>query len=144
MRRLIVGIGSPHGADQIGWSVVEQLQKRRRVLAECRNVVKPVDLLDLLSDFEELIVIDAVQGMSGDLVERWTWPSDQLKDALSSGTHGFGLIQVLELAQELRLLPGCVTIIGVSVENSLSVASLSPTFDDSIAKVIKGVEALYA
>ena len=144
MRRLIVGIGSPHGADQIGWSVVEQLQKRRRVLAECRNVVKPVDLLDLLGDFEELIVIDAVQGMSGDLVERWTWPSDQIKDALSSGTHGFGLIQVLELAQELRLLPVCVTIIGVSVENSLSVASLSPTFDDSIAKVIKGVEALYA
>jgi hypothetical protein len=54
------------------------------------------------------------------------------------------LIQVLELAQELRLLPGCVTIIGVSVENCSAVAGLLPTFDDSLAKVIKGVEALYA
>jgi len=139
-----VGVGSPHGADSIGWSVLEHLQKRNQIAATFRNVLKPIDMLDLLGDWDELIVIDAVEGTAVDLTECWTWPCVQLNAALSCGTHGFGLVQALQLAQELRLLPKYVTIVGVSMESWSTVANSLPKLEELLAKTAERIEVIYA
>jgi hydrogenase maturation protease len=144
MRRLIVGVGSAHGDDQIGWTVLDILENRASSMAKFRKVVKPIDMLDWLGDSDELIIIDGVEGITDGSLQSWVWPNSQLSDALSGGTHGLGLNQVLELAEELLLLPKCVTIVGVPVSECRPIDNLSASLDKSLITIIERIEKLYA
>lgn len=144
MRRLVVGVGSAHGDDQIGWAILEGLERRASFIAKFCKLVKPIDLLDLLGDLDELIIIDGVEGMIEESLQCWVWPNSQLGDALSSGTHGLGLKKVLELGEELRLLPKCVTIVGVPVAECRPIGNLSASLDKSLITIMERIEKLYA
>lgn len=144
MRRLVIGVGSPHGDDQIGWSVVDRWAKLASEGTRFLKVVKPLDILDLLGDIDELIVVDAIWKMPTVLVRCWEWPSEQLADTISGGSHGFGLVQALELADALRLLPKSVRIIGIAVENGAWLASLSPGSENSLDIILNEVGKHYA
>lgn len=144
MRRLIVGVGSAHGDDQIGWTILEGLENRDSTTARFCKVVKPIDMLDLLGDWDELLIIDGVEGNNEECLQCWVWPNSQLSDASSRGTHGLGLIQALELAEELRLLPKCVTIVGVPVSECRPIGNLSASLDKSLITIIERIEKLYA
>ena len=144
MRRLIVGVGSAHGDDQIGWTVLDILENRALSMARFRKVVKPIDMLDWLGDCDELIIIDGVEGIIDESLQCWGWPNSQLSDALNGGTHGLGLNQVLELAEELLLLPKCVTIVGVPVSECRPIDNLSASLDKSLITIIERIEKLYA
>jgi hydrogenase maturation protease len=60
---LIVGIGSPHGDDQIGWRIAEALMAEHRVGWIIRTARSPTDLLAWLDDkVERLVICDACDG----------------------------------------------------------------------------------
>ena len=110
---LIVGLGSSHGDDQFGWTVVEQLQG---LLSEPNVAVRlarsPAQLLDWLEGFARLIVFDACQnlGAPGEL-HFWRCPALELVNARSSGSHDLSLPAALALAQTLGQLPGDVLVV---------------------------------
>jgi hydrogenase maturation protease len=127
MRTLIVGIGSPHGDDQLGWHVVDRLMDGpTRDQVQLRKAKSPADVLNWLSDIDILIVCDACYGLGPPgIARRWTWPTDELPRAEWSGTHDLSLPQVLALAQRLGRLPSDVIIWGIEGSNRSVVDPLS-------------------
>jgi hydrogenase maturation protease len=144
-RKLVVGIGSPHGDDQAGWRLAERLA----IAFDQDNVVvrkakSPSELLDWLDGIERLIVCDACRGLGrvGE-IKRWTWPASELQQASWSGTHDLSLPAVLQLADRLGRLPPTVvvwSVEGASVEAlgamSSHVAAALPNLADQIANEV--------
>ncbi|HQU44748.1 MAG TPA: hydrogenase maturation protease [Pirellulales bacterium] len=136
---LIVGIGSPHGDDQIGWRVAERLAVEResacgasgpRPQADCNVTIRmassPTDLLDWLEGVERLIICDACQAVgSPGTVHCWRWPEAPLARLRSSSSHDLSLAEVLTLAEELRSLPGEVIIWAVESRTCQCCAAMS-------------------
>ncbi len=108
---LIVGIGSLHGDDQIGFLVAEHLSLLDPRVCRVRRTDAPMRLLDWIDRFTTVHLIDACR--SGDrpgTLRRYQWPDPQLMQCGWSGTHDFDLPTVLRLADQLDRLPACVTV----------------------------------
>ena len=135
---LIVGIGSPHGDDRVGWEIANQLKSRAGMRADIRIARTPHDLLDWIDGYEQLIICDACRG-AGDIgsCHRWAWPSGQLTSVRWSGTHQVSLPSVLALAAQLNLLPPEVHIRGVEIQHANPELPLS-------AQVAAGAERVVA
>jgi len=144
MQRLFVGIGSHQGDDQVGWLIVEQLKRRGNIAADFRIISKPLDLLDILDNCEELILVDAADGCENDMVYFWKWPTTDISSPVSRGTHGFGLVEALILADELRLLPTNVIIVGIPVNQFAALQPIQSKTVASIEKFVSTLEATYA
>ncbi|HQR05200.1 MAG TPA: hydrogenase maturation protease [Gemmatales bacterium] len=119
--RLLVGLGSHHGDDQVGWRLVEELGNLTEV--PIRQAAVPADLLHWLTGIDELYVCDACQG-SGQpgKLHRWEYQSSQqaLDDILpgvetlrSVNTHQLGLAATLSLARGLHILPRQIVVWGI-------------------------------
>jgi|GEM_PF-5334548 len=59
-RILLAGLGSPHGDDQAGWLMVEQLAEAfsGEDCVECRKVSNPIDLFDWIEPFDAVHIVD--------------------------------------------------------------------------------------
>lgn len=113
----IVGIGSHHGDDQVGWLIVERLKGRGNVPADLVCLRDASSLLDHLDQCARLIIVDgcSMAGAPGS-VRRLTWPDPTIKGWHGHSTHGLGVAEVLELAEELGTLPAAVVLFGVAVD----------------------------
>ena len=109
---LVVGLGSSHGDDGLGWRVAEQLAAHcRDPGVTIRRALSPADILDWLDEAERLIVCDACQDLGAPgRVHHWLWPDDGLAEVRFGGSHDLGLWAALELAERLGLLPAEVSI----------------------------------
>lgn len=139
-KTLVVGIGSPHGDDQAGWKVIEQLELRRLPGVELRRAAVPHDLIDWIGEHSELHIIDGCANSDraghsdGQGHERFSMVGDahggvrslQFKDSKqvasatttlerplqlrSVGSHQIDVFAVLKLAACLDLLPESVVV----------------------------------
>ena len=107
MRLKILGIGSPFGADRIGWEVVEALGARHPQSRYARGELRigsydrpGVGLLEQLRDCEEAWIVDA---LAGGRPGRLRWLSlEELGLARESfSTHGAGVAEALALGAAL-------------------------------------------
>lgn len=139
-KTLLVGVGSPHGDDQLGWEVAKRMQRTQHNDMTVRLARTPTDLLDWLACVERLVVCDACRG-AGKVggVHRWTWPTNQLETLRWSGTHDVSLPAVLALAEQLERLPECVTIWAVEVGSSCPGATISPKARSVIAAAVHDI-----
>ena len=128
---LFVGLGSPHGDDQVGWLVADRLADPGTLPARLsiRKAAIPLDVLDWLDGVSFLGLCDASQtsAQAGSL-ERWEWissrentaPTGDLLSALercrACGSHDFGLPEVLDLAGRLNRSPGRIVIWTISAK----------------------------
>jgi hydrogenase maturation protease len=112
-RPRIIGLGSPHGDDQIGWLVARAIQEAN-IEADVSLLSAPVDLLNLCARESRLIVIDACRGEGRiGTTRRWKWPTDQFQPYKASNTHAIALPEVLKMAAPLGTLPEDVVIWGI-------------------------------
>ena len=117
-KTLIVGFGSHHGDDAIGWRVIERLVERHLSNCTLRRARVPLDLLDWLGDIDRLILCDAVIDPQGcGEVTKHAWPAATFARCPSSGSHDLGLTKVLELASTLNRLPAHVTLWTIAVKD---------------------------
>jgi hydrogenase maturation protease len=109
---LVVGIGSSHGDDQLGWHVAEQLAAvLDRSDVTVRRALSPADILGWLDNAERLIVCDACQNLGAPgRVHHWRWPDEQLSQLRFAGSHDLGISAALSLADRLGLLPADTSI----------------------------------
>jgi hydrogenase maturation protease len=113
---LVVGIGSAHGDDQIGWLVAKELMRRSIENCRVRIAATPLELLNWLEDCTLLHVIDACQGTGPPgTIYRLPWPCSEMEQREWSGTHDFHLASVLRLAQQLEQLPSRVVVWGIEM-----------------------------
>jgi len=140
-RRLMVGLGSPHGDDCVGWKVVEALRPQAPEGWELREVDHAAQFLDHLEEVETLVICDAVQG-TGPVgsVGRWSWPlENEVPTWRASGSHDLGLLEVLSLAEHLGCLPAQVIIWGIEASASIVGSELSPVLAASLPQLIESV-----
>jgi hydrogenase maturation protease len=114
MKPLVLGVGSPFGADRVGWCAVEALRPRLgdALVFECCD--RPgARLLPLMRGRCCVIIIDALLGATpGSL--HVLQAADLVRDA-GTAVHGFGVADALALAEALGDLPPRLVLIGVGV-----------------------------
>jgi hydrogenase maturation protease len=122
----IVAVGSPHGDDQIGWRVIERLQRKPLPGVSAAAVSEAVRVLDHLEGCKTLVLVDACRsGARAGTIHRLVWPDPRLQGQDNVSTHGFSLLQALELAAALGHLPPHVVLIGVEVQACSPTAQMS-------------------
>lgn len=133
---LVVGIGSHHGDDQLGWLVAKKLAGGLGDHCQVRIALTPLDLLDWIDQCHMLYLVDACQGQGQPgMVHRWTWPNAAIRLSRWSGTHDFDLPAVLTLADELGQLPRQVVIWAIERDCYSTQESISSTLVKSIDMV---------
>lgn len=111
----IVGIGSPHGDDQIGWMVADNLAQRiasfgNRYITS-RRARSPAQILDWLDGTRRLVVIDACVGLgTPGQVFHSRWPTIAFERLRCGGSHDFSLWQTLSIAVQLNELPPLIDV----------------------------------
>jgi hydrogenase maturation protease len=112
----VVGVGSPHGDDRVGWWLADRLAGGSRAGVEVVRAATPLDLIDDLDGVGTLIVADAVRGGGGPrgsvVIRRWPDEAD-LGAGRDGSTHGLGVVEALSLAVALGRLPGRVILFGI-------------------------------
>lgn len=124
---LVLGIGSPFGTDNVGWMVIDKLEKIKNAHPERYGNLSlhslsrsDTGILELLSDYQYCIIIDAVI-LNGDSFSAQDFrvrevgleEIDTCPDKFSS--HGFGLGATLQLGKAMNMLPGKLEILGLEI-----------------------------
>lgn len=139
----MLGVGSPHGDDRLGWWVVEALERSPVPGVEVRSIGDPMQLLDHLDGVETLVVVDACRsGREPGSIVRREWPADDILRDDSCSSHGFGLARVLELAGALGRLPRSVILIGVEAGSCGVGEDLTPDVSNALMTALARVRAL--
>ena len=138
MRTLVIGLGSPHGDDQVGWRVAEMLSRCVGGNVRVRLSGAPSQLWDCLDEDELLIVCDAchIDTIPPGSILRWDWPATEVARTSFSGSHDFPLPEVLELASVIGSLPPRVTLWGVVSGTSQFPGDLSPAVAAALPEVV--------
>lgn len=138
---LIVGVGSPHADDQLGWLVAQRLRQQTPDHCQVRLAANPLELLDWTEDCSELHVIDACHGnQAAGTIYRWAWPSPEIQNGYWAGTHDFNLSGVLALANQLNLLPPTVIVWGIERDRQQIAGSVSTAAAIWIAEIVERIQ----
>jgi len=112
----VIGVGSPFGADRIGWELVTALREEGQLEAEFVESDRPgAGLLAAMLGAEWVVLVDA---MRAGLPVGTVCPLEPEQVEGESGllsSHGFGVAHALDLGQALGMLPPRVTVIGVEI-----------------------------
>jgi hydrogenase maturation protease len=112
---LVIGLGSHHGADAIGWLAVRALKQLDGALSTV-EVASGGDLLDKILPHRRLLLCDGCLGAGEPgSVHHWSWPHIDLGRLKSFGTHDLSLAEVFGLSQVLGNLPRAVELWGIEV-----------------------------
>lgn len=142
MKTLIVGLGNPlRGDDGVGNRVAQLLEKEidNPEVTVVETNADGLGLLDLMSGYERVIIVDAIQTVKGKAghVYRLSLP-DLSPPHYFSGTHSIDLVSALELGAKLGLaVPLEVIIFAVEVADITTFSEeCTPEVERAIPEVI--------
>jgi hydrogenase maturation protease len=140
---LVVGIGSPHGEDQVGWLVAKRIASRvNSDRIDVRLARTPSKLIDWLPGVARLIVCDACRGIGRPgALRRWQWPALSEQGVTWSGTHDLSLPAVLALAASLGPLPPETIIWGVEIAEADPQSTISAAVWRAVPELSKYIVA---
>jgi hydrogenase maturation protease len=138
----VLGVGSPHGDDQVAWKVVEHFRRKPIPGVDAIAVREPVRVLDHLEGCQRLVIVDATQSEAepGTII-RPVWPAPEMHERSSRSTHGFGVDAVLKLADRLGWLPPSVVLIGIEIAACHPGTEVSPQVNGALPKLYETVLA---
>ncbi|MGD8909985.1 MAG: hydrogenase maturation protease [Chromatiales bacterium] len=117
----ILGVGSPFGADRLAWEAIDHLAGMGMDNCELLKLDRPGSgLLAYFTGVDSLILLDAV-------VLDTTPGGVSLLDGVQlrrldscTSSHGFGVVQAIDLAEKLGQLPERLQIVGIHTGADLS------------------------
>lgn len=144
-RELVIGLGSPHGDDRVGWDVIQALRdlnvQGRSIVIE--TVHQPWSLLDHFQKQDIAILVDGcVTGRSpGTIIEL---NIDALKQGnpTQSSSHGSTVHDAIELAKTLGTCPKQVIIFGIEVAAWQPNSTLTPAVRKAIPRAAAQISSL--
>jgi hydrogenase maturation protease len=118
MSRLVLGIGSPFGADRLGWLAVDALASAGLETSWPGLRLLKLDrpgsrLLAALDGAEQALLIDALDGPGAPGSLRRINPADLAADGAGLSGHRFGVAEALALARALGVLPPRLMLYGI-------------------------------
>ena len=121
MNKRIIGIGSPFGADQLGWQAIDLLSNTSLIECELIKLDRPGSELIRYFDMDKaLVLIDAVQA---DGIPGTPMPlkmSDLSGIHCQTSSHGIGVAEALQMAELLGLIPHTMLLIGIATGSDLT------------------------
>ena len=113
-RQVIVGVGSPHGWDSLGWQVIDELAQRDLGAKLIKCEASGLDWIEQVRPADQLTFVDALIGPgTPGAVQRFVLTAEHLSpDQTDVSSHGFGLQYSLRLGYALRKLPAEFTLYG--------------------------------
>jgi hydrogenase maturation protease len=144
-RTLVVGIGSPHGDDRVGWVIAERIAELVGHRFDVRCARSPAELLDWLEGVVELHVCDAfTRHTEVGAAQCWDWPSPEIEGALFHGSHDFSLPAALALAEQLGRLPARVRIWGIAIGEGRGGDSMSLAVRAAVPEIVDRIRGALA
>jgi len=147
MKVAVLGIGSPHGDDQIGWLLLDELQKTTaHPDIHWEKVSAPVtSLVNQLSAFDHILAIDAADiGLApGEYVflEDAENALDQKETVVSS--HSMGLLESWKMAKALKMKLPRVSLFLVQLEQCEPMQAISPSLQNKFPDMLEKVTCLF-
>lgn len=133
---LIVGVGSPHGDDAVGWLAVERLAGKLDEPVHCVAIQEPVELTFHLEGCRRLWIVDGCSsGRPPGSVLRLVWPDQRVQYTTSPSSHGVNVEAALRLAETLGRLPDSVVIYTIEVADVRPGAAISEAAASALATV---------
>ena len=144
-RTLILGLGNPILCDdgvgyQVAMSLKEKLDMPDVDIKEAG--IAGLDLLDMITGYDRVIIIDAIQTKKGKPGRIYRFGPDLLTGTRHSGTpHDVNIGTALELGKKLKLkLPREITIFAIEVEDVTSFSeACTPGVTQAISKCVEMV-----
>jgi hydrogenase maturation protease len=122
--------------------VVERLRREPLPGVEAEAVGRPIDVLNSLDGCRVLVLVDACRtGAMPGTVQRFRWPDGRLQTGGGASTHGFGLADVLVLANNLGRLPPRVTVLGMEAGTCEPGGEVSSLVEAGLAELYRQVLA---
>jgi len=141
-RLRVIGIGSNHGVDQLGWLACEMLQKKMKAYPIdwqlCRT---PAQLPELFCNCDTAVLIDALIS-NKPIGQVLTLSKDDLLSLSSPwSSHGISVVEALKLTEALGQLPANYIILGIAtsiseMEIENIVLTALPQLEQSLMKSI--------
>ncbi|MEQ8789619.1 MAG: hydrogenase maturation protease [Pirellulaceae bacterium] len=139
---LIIGIGSPHGDDVLGWLAVDRLADKLDSSVRLARLREPVDLTFHLEDCRRLWILDGCRsGSPPGSVFRLVWPDQRVDCTTSPSSHALQVDAALHLAEALGRLPARVVIFTVEVADWRPGAEVSAEVEAALSLVESRVSA---
>jgi len=120
-RVAIIGIGSYQYEDQLGWLVIDELNKKRstaRDIVLFKSKGNGLDWIDVVTDAEQVYFIDAVvSDQKYGFMHIFSIDSgfDQKESALGKSSHSVSFIDSVMIAHNIGLLALPVYFIGIEI-----------------------------
>lgn len=137
---LIAGIGSPFGADQLGWQVVDELQKSAAATLQHCTFLKldrpGPGLIENLRGYARVILIDALQAGTprGTLVRL---DAEQISEqAAGLSSHNFGVAEAVALGRAMGQLPQELILLGLDAGESPDVPFEAGETEQLVERVV--------
>ncbi|GAA5509659.1 hypothetical protein [Novipirellula caenicola] len=137
-RQVVLGLGSSHGDDQFGWTVIDELMQGD-ASDSLRKIRSPIDIVTWLDVDADIHIVDAVVGLPANVS---LWRLDfanpdhraQIQTIPAQGTHNLDLYEVLLIAESLGKSTDQVVLWLGRAETLEPIQSISP-----ITRVAVGV-----
>lgn len=138
MKTLVLGLGNPIlGDDGVGIRVLEQLRARfdNVDLTFKESCASGLDLLQEITGYDRLIIIDAIQTKTGRVGHIYRLTMDDFTDSRLSGSpHNIDLAAAVELGKKLgECIPQQIDIFAIEVAD---VTDLSERCTPEVEKTI--------
>lgn len=144
MRRLVIGIGNEfRGDDAAGPTVARGIRSGETLVRAGASV----ELVELWSGWDEVIVIDAMRsGAPPGTVSRFDAACERLPRGRFVSSHAMGFSDVVELARRLGRLPARLIVYGIEAEELTLGAGLSPAVCTAVEQLTAAIdqESLHA
>ena len=151
--RLVVGLGAPdRGDDAVGLEVARRVAQLKLPGVAVVEHEDPTGLIELWSDCELVVVIDAVCSGSAPgsvlVMEAGPGTAPLAENAWAhtgrGGTHAFGLAAAVELGRALHHLPGRLVLVGVEASQFEHGSALGEPVAAAVDSVVATVVELVA
>lgn len=138
---ILIGVGNRYRRDDgVGPAIIDSLAARLPASMLRTSDGEITSLLSCFEDFEEVVIIDAIDdhkgaSKSGDIIS-FDSSADHLEDpGLRASTHAMGVSEAIEMARVLGKLPRRLSIIGIVGADFSNAEGLSDSVQQAADKV---------
>lgn len=146
MKTLVLGVGNPILSDDgVGIYVARELSKRNYPGVWVEELAASgLELLDMVLDFDRVIIIDAIQTTGGRPGEVYLLEENDFERSVhGSSPHGINIATALALGRKIapERMPKRVVFIAVEAEDLVNVKeSLTPKVQAALPGIVRKVE----
>jgi len=149
MKLLVIGLGSVNGDDQIGWEIIDALEKEASnnlPITVYKSKGAGIDWFSSLdqTDYQCVVFVDAIMsdGKLGNIREIDLNRLDSSQFLTQYSSHNISIIDSINLAKNLGMLGMPVKFIGVEIGSASPLTDMSELIKVSVPVLIERICSL--